>query len=218
MDTFLFDFDGVLVDSMTMWANTVIKLLNENNVKYPKNLIEIITPLGNGKTADYLASIGLNMTPEAILKYIGDVAVKEYTFNIPAKHGVESTLKIFKDKGFCLNVLTASSHPVVDMCLKRLGLYDYFDNVWSCDDFGMPKTNPEVYKAAAKRLGKECENCIVFDDNLGAVTTAKKAGMTVVGVYDETSKQYEEQMRQTADFYVYSLEEATDVLKGVINY
>lgn len=218
MDTFLFDFDGVLVDSMTMWADTIIKLLNENNVKYPENLIEIITPLGNGKTADYLVSIGLNMTPNEILKHIGDVAVKEYTFNIPAKPGVENALKILKEKGFCLNVLTASSHPVVDMCLKRLKLYDYFDNVWSCDDFGMPKTNPEIYKSAAKRLGKKCENCIVFDDNLGAVTTAKKAGMKVVGVYDETSKQYEEQMRETADFYVYSLEEATDVLKGVINY
>ena len=212
MYTFLFDFDGVLVDSMTMWSNAVIRLLNEHNVEYPNNLIEIITPLGNGKTADYLISIGLNMKNDEILKYIEDIAIKEYTYNIPAKSGVLKTVGALRQKGYSLNVLTASPHPIVDICLKRLELYGFFDNVWSCDDFKMTKTNPEIYKSAAKKLGYKCGNCVVFDDNLVAVTTAKKAGLKVVGVYDETSKQYESEMRSVCDLYVHSIDEAGEFL------
>lgn len=215
MYKFLFDFDGVLVDSMTMWARAVIELLEKNGVSYPGNLIEIVTPLGNEKTADYLITLGLDMSAEDILKYIGDIAVREYTYNIPAKKGVKEALELLKNKGYSLNVLTASPHPVFDICLKRLELYGYFDNHWSCDDFGMPKTNPLLYKEAAERLGADVKNCVVLDDNLVAVTTAKTAGMKVAAVYDETSKQYEKQMRETADFYAFSLENFENILKGV---
>ena len=216
MYKFLFDFDGVLVDSMTMWAKAVIELLCKNNVSYPDNLIEIITPLGNEKTAEYLITLGLDMSIDGILKYIGDIAVREYTYNIPAKKGVKDALELLKKKGCSMNVLTASPHPVFDICLKRLGLYEYFENHWSCDDFGMPKTNPQLYKEAALRLGADTENCVVLDDNLVAVTTAKSVGMKVVAVYDETSKQYEDKMRETADYYAYSLENFEEILKGVI--
>ena len=122
MYKFLFDFDGVLVDSMTMWARAVIELLEKNGVSYPGNLIEIVTPLGNEKTADYLITLGLDMSAEDILKYIGDIAVREYTYNIPAKKGVKEALELLKNKGYSLNVLTASPHPVFDICLKRLEL------------------------------------------------------------------------------------------------
>ena len=57
--------------------------------------------------------------------------------------------------------------------------------------------------------------CVVLDDNLVAVTTAKTAGMKVAAVYDETSKQYEDKMRETADNYAFSLENFEDILKGV---
>ena len=41
-------------------------------------------------------------------------------------------LKSLKEKGADLNVLTASPHSMLDVCLKRLGIYDIFTNVWSC--------------------------------------------------------------------------------------
>ena len=43
---YLFDFDGTLVDSMPAYIDVVLKILDENNIKYEKDIIKTITPLG----------------------------------------------------------------------------------------------------------------------------------------------------------------------------
>ena len=100
-------------------------------------------------------------------------------------------------------MLTASAHSNLDPCLKRLGLFDLFDNVWSCDDFNTTKTDPNIYRLAADRLGKTVGEVIFVDDNLEADKTAKAAGMTVYGIYDESSKDYIEAIKAAADGYAY---------------
>ena len=56
--------------------------------------------------------------------------IEPYTNRVPAKDGVIETLCEIKRRGHSLNVLTASPHETLDMCLKRLEIYDIFDNVW----------------------------------------------------------------------------------------
>jgi HAD superfamily hydrolase (TIGR01509 family) len=141
--------------------------------------------------------------------------LEDYFYNIPAKPTVIETLKILKAQGASLNVLTASPHITLDACLKRLGIYDIFDNVWSCDDFGTTKADPEIYKMAAQRMGVKVEEVLFLDDNLGADQTAKKAGMMVCGVYDESSDDYTEQIKSATDFYIYKFSELLEVTKNV---
>jgi HAD superfamily hydrolase (TIGR01509 family) len=134
---------------------------------------------------------------------MGKYMLHEYVYNIPAKKNVIEVLKKLKEQGACLNVLTASPHITLDACLKRLGIFDLFDNVWSCDDFSTTKANPEIYKMAAERLGKRVEDVLFLDDNLNADLTAKKAGMLVCGVYDDSSKDYIEEIKKETDYYIY---------------
>ena len=107
-----------------------------------------------------------------------------------------------KAQGYRLNVLTASPQLLTDICLKRLGVYDLFDNVWSIDAFGLTKADEQIYIEAAKRIGVRPEECIMADDNLHVLKTAKKVGMATVGVYDDSSKDVMEEMRAVADKYV----------------
>ena len=130
-----------------------------------------------------------------------------YFHTIPAKKNVEAVLKELKSRGASLNVLTASPHLTLDACLKRLGLWDLFDHIWSCEDFETTKADPEIYVRAAEKMGTTVENVLFLDDNLDADATAKAAGMQVCGVYDESSKDYVEQMKATADYYIYDFEE-----------
>ena len=96
---------------------------------------------------------------------------------------------------------------MLDPCLLRLGLYDLFDNVWSCDDFSTTKSDPEIYRMAAARLGRAVEEVTFLDDNPGADKTAKAAGMRVIGVYDDSSAEYEQEMREICDGYIRDFEE-----------
>jgi len=211
MKTYLFDFDGTLVDSMPVWSSVMKRILDETNTPYGDDLIKIITPLGNVGTAKYYVSIGCPLTYDEIIETMNRHMIKEYTENIPAKDTVIETLKKMKDRGDSLNVLTASSHAVLDPCLKRLGIFDLFDNVWSCSDFETTKTDPEIYRMAAKRLGKGVGDIIFIDDNLGADKTAKSAAMTVYGIYDESSKDYVDEMKAETDAYLYVFEELLEL-------
>lgn len=216
--TLLFDFDGTLVDSMPTYSNMMLRILGEYNVKYPDDIIKIITPLGFVGTADYfIEKLGLSESRETLIAKMTEYAIEEYTYNVPAKEHVADALTALKARGASLNVLTASPHDTLDPCLKRLGLYGIFDNVWSCNDFATTKSDPKIYRMAAERMGVSVGKVVFLDDNVNADITAKNAGMRVIGVYDDSSREFEREMRSVCDGYIRDFSElpaALDALKA----
>ena len=207
MKTYLFDFDGTLVDSMPTYVSVMLKILDESGVKYGNDIVKIITPLGFIDTAKYFINLGVKLPFDEIVHRMGDYALDEYTYRVPAKDGVIEVLHALRARGDELNVLTASPHETLDPCLRRLGIYDIFTNVWSCNDFGTNKSDPEIYRMAAERIGKPINEITFLDDNYNADKTAKEAGMRVIGVYDESSKDYVDDIRSVTDGYIYNFKE-----------
>lgn len=207
MKTYLFDFDGTLVDSMPAYVSSMLRILDENHISYGSDIIKIITPLGMAGTADYYIGLGVKMSREALMEKMAEYMLDAYFYHIPAKNNVIPVLKQLKAEGASLNVLTASPHITLDACLKRLNIYDIFDNVWSCDDFATTKADPEIYRMAAQRIGQPVEKILFLDDNLNADKTAKAAGMPVCGVYDESSRDYVDEMKAATDYYIYDFSE-----------
>lgn len=201
--SYLFDFDGTLVDSMPSYVSVMLRILDENGVKYGDDLIKTITPLGYVGTAKYyVEKMGLSMPVEEIVALMNRYAYDEYAYRIEAKPYVIETLKALKAAGADLHVLTASPHTVLDVCLTRLGIFDIFTNVWSCDDFATTKADPEIYRMAAARIGKPVDEILFLDDNYNADKTAASAGMKVCGVFDESSKDYSDEIRAVSHHYI----------------
>ena len=137
-----------------------------------------------------------------------------YFYTIQAKEHVIPVLQQLKAQGCSLNVLTASPHITLDACLKRLGLWELFDNVWSCDDFNTTKADPQIYVRAAEKMNTTADKVLFLDDNLNADLTAKAAGMQVCGVYDESSEDYVEQIKTVNDYYIYDFQELLHLETG----
>lgn len=213
MKAYIFDFDGVLVDSMPTYAGCMLRILDENGIPYSSDIIKIITPLGSAGTAKYFQQLGLQKTDSEILTQIGQYLYDAYANHIVTKEQVVPTLQQLKEKGIRLNILTAGPHVTLDPCVKRLGIGDLFENIWSCDDFQTGKTDPNIYKMAAQRLGLSTDEVLFLDDNYNADKAAKAAGLTVCGVYDDSSKEYESAIREIADHYIYSLSELLTLSK-----
>ena len=200
------------MDSMPTFISAMLRILNENNISYGDDIIKIITPLGiNGAAEYYINTLGINKSKEELTDLMKNYMKEAYYNTIPAKENVISVLTKLKNRGDSLNVLTASPHITLDACLKRLGIYGLFDNVWSCDDFNTTKANPEIYVMAANRLNKKVEDVWFLDDNLNADMTAKAAGMNVCGVYDDSSEEYTEEIKSIADYYIYNFSELLDL-------
>ena len=204
--SYLFDFDGTLVDSMPYYVAAMLRILDEGSISYGEDIVKTITPLGYLGTARYyIRELGLALCEEEAVRRMKAYAYDAYAHTVPAKATVADTLRELVACGADLHVLTASPHEVLDACLYRLGLFDLFTNVWSCDDFGTTKTDPEIYRMAAERIGRPVGEVLFLDDNPEACRTAKAAGMSVFGVYDESSAAYREEMETLTDRYIVRL-------------
>ena len=205
---YLFDFDGTLVDSMPTFGSMMLGALARDGIAHDESILKIITPLGYALTAKYFVEqMGVKRTPEELVQYFYETATEAYKNRIEAKLNVPEVLRALRARGDSLHVLTASPHPMLDPCLKRLGIFELFENVWSCEDFGTGKSDPEIYRMAAARIGVRVEEVTFLDDNYNADKTAAEAGMHVIGVFDESSAEYEREMRCVCEKYIHNFKE-----------
>lgn len=207
----LFDFDGTLVDSMPTFGAMALRILDEHEIPYGDDIIKIVTPLGYGGMAEYFRQLGIDMERDALVEKMISYVTEEYRERIQAKPFVCDALKELKAKGVSLNVLTASPHSVLDPCLKRLGIYDLFDHVWSSDDLGTIKADPKIYAIAAEKIGLPIEQILFVDDNLGAIQSAKRSGIGTCGIYDPSSEDYRKEIADAADYYANDFKELKEI-------
>ena len=202
---YLFDLDGTLVDSMTSgWVKMLEDFSLANGEVCTPDLIKDVIALGLTGTAGYFKTrFSLKESVEEIeAEFVATLKAK-YEKEIPAKKNVVQTLRALKEQGVSLNVLTASPHIFLDPCMRRLGLYDVFDNLWSVEDFPTTKADPLIYKQAAERLGKPIADCAMVDDSIAVIQAAKSSGIRTIGVYDEFSSAFEKEMQALSDEYIY---------------
>lgn len=208
MGIYIFDFDGTLGDSMTYFVKGMLQILRDHEVDFSAEVIKIITPLGYKETAEYfIREFGLPYTVDELIAKMHEVLYPSYRDEIMLKPAVADYLEKKKREGHSLNVLTASPFRMVEPVLKRGRVFDLFDHVWSCEDFNMTKDNPQIYYEAAARAGGKPEDVIFFDDNVEAIRTAVSAGICTVGVYDDASIEYLEEIKAVADKFIYRFDE-----------
>lgn len=197
----IFDMDGTLVDSMGYWQELGREYLRSKGVtEGVEDVLDRMKPMTMTETgALFIETFGLPGTPESVAKEITEVMAEHYRADVPVKEGVKAYLEEQKRRGIRMCIASATAEELVDLCLRRLGLRDYFEFLLSCVTIGHGKTRPDVYLAAMERLGTARENVKIYEDAKYAVRTAKDAGFHVVGVYDHNSDAYWEEIRGMAD-------------------
>ena len=207
---YAFDLDGTLVNSMPYYTKGMYSVLDKRGIKYQSDLIKILTPLGYTGTAKYyIENFGLSESVDQIVAEMEQCLVFEYSNNIKLKDGVKEFLEKIKSKGAKLYVLTASPHIVTDICLKNNGVYSLFDTVWSVEDYGINKSNPELFHIVANKIGCLEGEINYFEDNLEAVINASAAGFNTYAVKDESSQEpeYTEKLKTAAPHFIESFRE-----------
>ena len=193
---------------MPVGVGIVLGFLDEKGISYPDDLVKRLTPLGYKGSAEYIsAHLCGTVSAELIYEYFKAKTLQAYGESIPLKEGAMETLMALRTQGARLNVLTASPKLLTELCLKRLQVYDLFENVWSIDDFGMTKAQRAIYEEAANRLGVSATDCVMVDDNLEVLKVAKAVGMKTIGFFDESSKEYRTEMQALADGYAMNFAE-----------
>ena len=203
----IFDLDGTLLDSMDDWNNLDFEYLRSKGVTdIPPNINELIKAMSIiGAAEFFIEKFGLSLSAEEVCDEINAIIEDKYRYHIPLKDGVWEFLKQNTDKKMC--VATATDRYLAESALKRLGIFDYFEFIITSADVGSSKQSAEIFLKAAEKLGRDISDCIVFEDALHAVITAKSAGFYTVGVYEKSFETDRNDIKRHADQYVTHLSE-----------
>ena len=202
----IFDMDGTLVDSMGYWhALAEDYLAQKGIVDYPADFSQQLMSMTMTQGAELLIrTFGLSDTVEDMIDQQHAIMAEHYRRDIPLKPGVRAYLENLREQGVAMCVASATAEPLMEACLTRLGVRDYFRFVLSCESIGVSKERPDIYHLAARRFGAEPVDVAVYEDALHAARTAKGAGYYLVAVYDENAKARWEEIKALADEYLTS--------------
>jgi HAD superfamily hydrolase (TIGR01509 family) len=109
----------------------------------------------------------------------------------PLLPGVETLLRSARDLGLGRAVASSSSCGWVEGWLGRHGIRALLDVVVARDDVSLVKPDPELFLLAARRLGVDPADCVVFEDSPNGMRAALTAGMRCVGVPNALTRDLE---------------------------
>lgn len=179
----VFDLDDTLVDSWSRFDGGMLPVLDEEGIPYDReDMIRKMHPQGVPPTAALFCQMGVPGTVEEVTDRITAGMRREYAHNIFLMPGVRAYLEELRAQDIPMYILTASPHPITDPCLQNNGVYDWFEQVWTVEDYGLTKAQPELFCRVVEAIGVPAEEILYYDDSPTAVINAAAAGMQVCGV------------------------------------
>ncbi|MEG0779206.1 MAG: HAD family phosphatase [Oscillospiraceae bacterium] len=210
----IFDLDGTLLDSMFIWDGVGEAYLRSRGLTPEPGLNEKFKVMSILQAAEYYRShYGITDSVETIIAGVNGRITHLYTDEVGLKPGVAQLLHRLREKGVALCVATATDRHLVEAALRRTGIFDCFQAIFTCTEVGFGKDSPVIFQRALDYLGTEQSQTFVFEDAPHAIETAKAAGFPVVGVYDASAEGEQEKLQALCDYYVNSFEDWSEEIQ-----
>ena len=206
LDTVIFDMDGLLVNSETLWGIAANLVFEQYGFKLSPE--QHITTTGL-RTREFVHwwfqhfGIAQSEEPEAEDAIINCV-LQMVNDNCEMMPGVQHVFNLFYSLRFKIGIASSSPQSLIDLVMERSGIKQYVQGTASGQLLPYGKPHPQVYLNCAETLQSLPAHCISFEDSFYGMIAAKAARMTCVVVPDY--KQYKEERWATADLKLSSLQ------------
>lgn len=183
---FLFDLDGVIVDTAVFHYKAWKRLANQLGFDIDEEFNETLKGISRMDSLDaILKHGGVNLSQSEKEKYAKIKndwyleLVNQMTVNdiLP---GVENFLKESRELGIKIALGSASKNA--SLILEKTGILGLFDAIIDGNHVSKSKPDPEVFLKGAEALEVENDTCVVFEDAFAGVQAAKAANMLAVGI------------------------------------
>ncbi|SFR52921.1 beta-phosphoglucomutase [Maribacter stanieri] len=187
---FIFDLDGVIVDTAKYHYLAWHKLAKELGFEFTKEQNELFKGVSRKRCLEILLDIGnISATQEQFdtwmveknvdyLAYIEKMDASEILPDVPR------VLEYLKKKNVPIALGSASKNarPI----LEKVDLLPYFDSIVDGNSVTKAKPDPEVFLIAASNLGVTASSCVVFEDAVAGIQAANAANMISIGIGEDT--------------------------------
>lgn len=208
---FIFDMDGVLIDSNSAHLASWKKIAAEDGVEFSNEVFWQTF----GMTSEYIVNKYWSPTPLSLEEIKRVVDRKETAFRESVKDFVKPIdgsvdfVRFLYNRGFKLAVGSSAPRVNVEYIVDWLELRNCFGNrIVAGDEVSHGKPAPDIFLMASQKMGEKPKDCVVVDDSRSGVNAGKNAGMTTIGFFSSghSADEYE-----NADYVVKTFKEITDI-------
>jgi mannitol-1-/sugar-/sorbitol-6-/2-deoxyglucose-6-phosphatase len=204
-DAYIFDMDGVLIDSEPLWKIAMQEAFDEVGCHLTVKDFQKTVGLRIDEVVRYwyshspwTGSSTEELEANIIQKMI--VLIGQNPFPLP---GVLETLNFLKAQGKPIGLGTSSYRVLIEAVLSALNLQSSFDFTHSAEDEAHGKPHPAVYLTVAQKLQVNPRKCLVIEDSFTGFIAGKAAQMDVLVIPEKTHAPNEK--LKAADFYYESM-------------
>ncbi len=210
---FIFDMDGVLVNSEQTWHNQGKDFLQN---LYSKQVIQKMgSTIGMTLDVEYetACKYGFRMGKEEYYKMYDNQAKIIYSKS-KITPGLHKFILFLERNEFVLGIVSASRQAWIDLVLSRIPLRKKFSYILSINKRKdlRPKPHPDSYLEAIKVLNAIPETTIVLEDSNSGIQAARATGALTIGFREHLTPNYQQ---KGAHFYANTLKEVADVVENI---
>ena len=205
---FIFDMDGVVIDSNPYHKIAWEKFLGGQGVPFDDQLFDSVLSGRTGPTSLRMI-FGEDLSQEKLDFFLEEVdhnyqTIIRETKDVRPIAGVHAFLEQITNNGYRLALATSAPVLNIELGLEKLELENTFEHIVGKVNVSHGKPHPEVYLTTLELLEMAAEDCIVFEDSRAGIQSARNAGIQVVGIASGHSKEelLEEGVSMVVDDFV----------------
>jgi HAD superfamily hydrolase (TIGR01509 family) len=181
-DAVIFDLDGVLMDSEQRWNEAKEELVREAGGRWREDAPRAMMGMSAPEWAAYLRDeLGVPLDVAEIDGGVVRRMREGYERALPLLPGAAEAVRALAAR-WPLGLASSSNREVIDLALSLAGFADAFQVTVSSEEVERGKPAPDVYLAAAARLGVDPSRSLAIEDSSNGLRSAAAAGMTVIAV------------------------------------
>jgi len=187
----IFDMDGLMFDTESVYSQVGERVLSKRGRHFTLDLKRKIMGLTLPEVWSYLKNFNnLKDNVDDLVKEARQTFVDLLTQDTLLRPlpGLVELLSAASRVGLKLAVATSSEKRWVDLLLSRYNLQNYFSTIITSENINKGKPNPEIYLKAVAAVGYPAERCLVLEDALNGIKSAKAAGCLAVAVPNQYTK------------------------------
>ena len=181
--------DGLLIDSEPFWKIAEKKVFGELGLNLSDELLRQVMGFRLSEVVIHWYQYqpwpnpDFKKTENDVLEYVKKIILE----NAKPMPGVYEVLEKLKSENYKMAVASSSAMSLIEAVVDKLDIRNYFDVLWSAEFEHFGKPHPGIFITTAQKLNVEAKDCMVFEDSINGVISAKAARMKCIAVPEEAT-------------------------------